>query len=82
MNALAGQLARAGAGSDIVEKYERLREQGKVRVTAAPDGIVCSALGCHEKSRLLEGYVEGFGERIFCGLHLARLIRRELMNYE
>jgi hypothetical protein len=66
----------------IVDRYEQLVEDGLVEVTPAPEAIVCSALGCHEHDRLLDGYVEGFGQRILCGLHLAKLIRRELIDDE
>lgn len=66
----------------IIDRYEQLVEDGLVEVTAAPEAIVCSALGCHERDQLLDCYVDGFGSRILCGLHLTKLIRRELIDDE
>lgn len=50
-----------------------------VELDAAPGADVCGAAGCRETARLVRAAIEGFGQRVLCADHAARLIRREVL---
>jgi hypothetical protein len=65
----------SGAVDSLLEKIDALDE---VSLAPAPSADVCGALGCRERSVLLQTVIDGFGRRVLCIDHLTDLVHREV----
>jgi len=48
-----------------------------VEIAPKPSAHCCGALGCHEKTALLEVVIDGYGTRVVCPGHAEYLVGRE-----
>jgi len=58
--------------------YSTRLQREEVEVTPTPNAAVCGCLGCRQVEYLVRVTIDGFGTRVTCPSHAARLLKREV----